>query len=180
MSTKQFISSQQLIDDSFRLAQKIYQSQTAPDALIALWRGGSVVGMAVQEYLRYRGWNPYHTIIKTETYQGIEQRGTVKVENIDFLLTKLKQDSRVLLVDDIFDTGLTMKTVIDLLKPVTSNIQIATIFYKPARNLTELTPDYYLVETKQWLVLPHELLGLSAAEIEQKNPFLTQLLVRTN
>ena len=82
-------------------------------------------------------------------------------------------------MDDIFDTGLTLATVIETLLRDTdiaaSNIKIATPWYKPANNRTELIPDFYLHETRQWVVFPHELAGLSGEEIASGKPELSAL-----
>src|SRR5689334_11470243 len=43
----------------------------------------------------------------------------------------------------------------------------ATLFYKPERNKTNLSPKYYIHESKEWIVFPHELDGLSESEVVQ-------------
>ena len=48
--------------------------------------------------------------------------------------------------------------------------RIATVYYKPSRNQTDMTPDYYVHETEQWLVFPHEIVGLSVDEIRAHKP----------
>lgn len=175
MSAKQFIDANTLNHDSFLLARQIFDSGFRPDAIIVLWRGGSLVGMAVQEFLAFKGITPYHTIVKTSAYQDIDQRSQVSVENMDHVLANLNQNSQVLLVDDIFDTGSTMAAVKQILEQTTRKIKIATIFYKPTRSLVDFAPDFYLHQTDSWLVLPHELLGLTPTEIAQKDPFLATL-----
>jgi hypothetical protein len=45
------------------------------------------------------------------------------------------------------------------------DIRIATAWFKPKYNLTDIVPDYYNNETDQWLVFPHELEGLTREEI---------------
>ena len=44
-------------------------------------------------------------------------------------------------------------------------MRVATPWYKPAKNVTDITPDYYVHETDAWLVFPHELVGLTPEEI---------------
>ena len=51
--------------------------------------------------------------------------------------------------------------------PKVAVVKFAALYYKPGRNETELVPDYYLHETTQWLVFPHELDGLSGAELRE-------------
>jgi hypothetical protein len=49
-------------------------------------------------------------------------------------------------------------------------IRIATAYYKPARNRSALKPDYFVRETNEWLVFPHELKGLTREEILEHKP----------
>lgn len=49
-------------------------------------------------------------------------------------------------------------------------IRIATVYYKPSRNRSSLTPDYYVRSTDQWLVFPHEVQGLTREEILKHKP----------
>lgn len=176
MPTKEYIDAQTLNHDSFALAKKIYDSGWRPDALIVLWRGGSLVGMAIQEFFAYKGIDCYHTIVKTSAYQNIDQLTQVEVENMEHVLKNLNSESEVLLIDDIFDTGSTMKAVKEIIATVTTKIKIATIFYKPTRSLVNFAPDFYLHTTDKWLVLPHEIIGLTPAEIAQKDPLIAQIV----
>ena len=73
MSNKIYLQANQLYNDSFALAKQIYDSGFVPDALIALWRGGSPVGIAVHEFFLYKGIKFYHTIVKTVSYTGINE-----------------------------------------------------------------------------------------------------------
>jgi hypoxanthine-guanine phosphoribosyltransferase len=57
------------------------------------------------------------------------------------------------------------------------NIKLATIYFKPDQNQTEITPDYYITETDEWIVFPHELDGLTKEEVyANKPPVLKELL----
>ena len=48
--------------------------------------------------------------------------------------------------------------------------------FKPNKNQSGHKPDYYLHETDQWLVFPHELDGLSLEEILENKPELSNLI----
>ncbi len=176
MIQKDFINADQLNLDSFALAKKIYDSGFRPDAIIALWRGGSLVGIAVQEFFAYKKVPHYHSIVKTFAYQGIDQRSEVEVEPMEHIFSHLSKKTKVLLVDDIFDTGSTIQAVKKALEPLVAQIKTAVVFYKPKRRLVDFSPDYYLHETDSWLVLPHELLGLTDEELKIKDSRLHKLL----
>ena len=75
MAEKQFIKAQELLDDSFRLGLKVLESGFRPDFIVGIWRGGTPVGIAVQELFEHNGVASDHIAIRTSSYEGIEQRG---------------------------------------------------------------------------------------------------------
>ncbi|MBO7223578.1 MAG: hypoxanthine phosphoribosyltransferase [Kiritimatiellae bacterium] len=176
MSNKIYLQANQLYNDSFALAKQIYDSGFVPDALIALWRGGSPVGIAVHEFFLYKGIKFYHTIVKTVSYTGINESKEPVVENLDYVLKNISKDSKVLIVDDIFDTGSTARVMKEKLAPTGCELRFAMPYFKPARNTTDFGPDYFVKKVNEWLVFPHELCGLSLEEIKQKDLFVAEQL----
>ena len=177
MVEKAFLRADDLVRDSFRLAKRIYDSGFVPDVLLVLWRGGTPVGIVIHEFLLYKGIDTYHTALKAESYVGIGERVEPQIEYMESLLEKVTPDSRVLVIDDIFDSGSTMKKVLDLLSPAVAEIRIATLYYKPEANSTGITPDFYGRKTDRWIVFPHELMDLSLDEIRAKDQVVADLLV---
>ena len=51
MSEKLYLGAQELLEDSFRLAARVLASGFKPSFIVAIWRGGAPIGMAVQEFL---------------------------------------------------------------------------------------------------------------------------------
>lgn len=168
---KVYISANDLLLDSFRLAQKIYDSGFRPDFIIGVWRGGAPVGIAIQEYLEYVGIHTDHIAIRTSSYYGInKQDKTVRVHGLDYIIDNVNAEHQVLLVDDVFDSGRSIRAIFDKLRArarrnMPETMRVATPWYKPAKNVTDITPDYYVHETDAWLVFPHELVGLTPQEI---------------
>ena len=178
---KTVISAQELLEDSFRLGVKVLESGFEPTMIIAIWRGGTPVGMALQEVLAYCGIESDHIAIRTSSYTGVDQRGAVAVHGLNYIIKKICHDDRVLIVDDVFDTGNTIKAVIEeLTKRARGNtpqdMRVAVPWYKPTRNQTDLVPDYYVNETAEWLVFPHELDALTPEEMRQARPELYRIL----
>jgi len=172
---KHFVSANQLLEDSFKLADMVHKSAFKPTLVLGIWRGGAPIAIAVHEYLAYRGARLDHAVIGAKSYTGInEQSEQVKVTGLDTLKELLSNDSRVLLVDDIFDTGRTMEGAIDSLRQLEGcqniAIKVACPWYKPSRNLTSLQPDYFINETAEWIVFPHELVGLEDSDIKKHKP----------
>ncbi len=168
---KYFISANELLVDSFKLGEQIYRSGFRPQFIVGVWRGGSPVGIAVQEYLEYAGVTTDHIAIRTSSYYGIDkQHKDIRVHGLDYIIKNVNADQSLLIVDDVFDSGRSIQAIIDEIKRKSrrntpETIKVACPWYKPARNLTSLTPDFYLHATDRWLVFPHELCGLSPQEI---------------
>jgi hypoxanthine phosphoribosyltransferase len=179
---KKFISSQQLLEDSIRLGIKILQSGFKPQFIVAVWRGGTPVGIAVQELLDYFDIETDHIAIRTSYYTGINRTGEqIRVHGLGYVVKNANAEDTLLIVDDVYDSGLSVQALINSLKDdarknTPSDIRIATIYYKPLNNKTNRTPDYYLYETDAWLVFPHELNGLSTEEINEHKPRVAELL----
>lgn len=176
MVEKRFIRADDQVRDSFMLAKQIYDSGFVPDALIVLWRGGTPIGVVIHEYLAYKGISTYHTAVKVATYTGIGQRKEPRMEMFSRVLEHLSPDSRVLVIDDIFDSGSTMQKVVETLSPHVREVRIATLYYKEQANQSELVPDYYQRKTEEWIVFPHELVDLTPAEIRAKDSLVADAL----
>ena len=178
---KTVLSAQDLLEDSFRLVLDVLESGFRPTMIIAIWRGGTRVGMAVQEILSYAGIESDHIAIRTSSYVGVDQRGAVAVHGLNYIIKKICYDDRVLIVDDVFDTGNTFKAVINELKRrardnTPEDIRIAVPWYKPTRNETDLVPDYCIRETAEWLVFPHELDALTPEELRAARPQIAAIV----
>ena len=187
---KLFIAEEDLLLDAYRLGVKVFNSGFRPSFIVGLWRGGSSVGIAVQECLQHLGVATDHISLRTsyrgvEHYQRMQEGGPadIRVHGTQYLLESMNAQDRLLIVDDVYSTGLNVKAVIDRLEARTRrnmphDVRIAVPWYKPARNRTGRVPDYSLHETDKWLVLPYELTGLNLDEIRTHKPFLAPLVER--
>ena len=166
---KLYIHAGRLLEESYRLAWQVYESGFKPDYIVGVWRGGAPVGIAVQEFLALLGLESDHIAIRTSSYSGIGQRNLdIKVHGLNYIIRQVESHDALLIVDDVFDTGLSIQRVIEDLKKAckknTPHIRVATPYFKPANNKTFYKPDYFIHETEQWLVFPHELQGLTVDE----------------
>jgi hypothetical protein len=181
MIHKHYISAQQLLEDAFRLGLAILASGFRPSYMVGIWRGGAPVGIAVQELLAIQGVDCDHFPIRTASYTGIGERGReVRVFGLGDLVGRVEAGDRLLIVDDVYDTGLSIQAVLEEIARRTGVrmpgcIRIATPWYKPASNCTPRIPDYYVHETADWLVFPHELAGLTGDELFAHRPWLRDL-----
>ena len=173
---KTFISADSLLKDSLELGRRIVRSGFRPTWLVGMWRGGSPIGIAVQEVLEFHGIHADHIAIRTSSYTGIDKQDkTVRVHAIDYLVSHLSAEDQLLLVDDVFDSGRSIDAVMDKLaarckRNLPQQIRTATVYYKPARNRSRFKPDYFIHETADWLGFPHELTGLTQEEILAHKP----------
>jgi hypoxanthine phosphoribosyltransferase len=180
--SKVYLTAQGLLNDSFALAKQVLDSGFEPTFIIAVWRGGAPIGIAVQEYLEYHGIQTNHIAIRTASYSGIDQQAReVKVFGLNYLVKHVQHHDRLLIVDDVFDTGRSVEAIINELRSrarlnTPEQIRIAVPYYKPSRRQVELEPDYVIHETTDWLKYPHSLEGLSHAEMQEHRPEIYEIL----
>ena len=179
---KVYLTAQSLLEDSFKLAHQILESGFKPTFIIAVWRGGAPIGIAVQEYLHFHGVHADNIAIRTSSYSGIDnQSRQVEVSGLDYLIKNIQHHDRLLIVDDVFDTGRSVEAIINELRSkarlnTPEDIRIAVPYYKPSRNQIGKAPDYVIHETSDWLKYPHSLEGLSVEEMQEKRPEIYQII----
>ena len=175
--SKIYLSANDYLRDSFRLARMVLDSGWMPDDIIALWRGGAPVGIAVHEFLHYHGLRPRHRTLACRSYTGIRaQSAEVVLEGAEEVFGSVARGSRVLVVDDVFDSGGTARAVLGRLAPCGADARLATVYWKPGQNKTTLRPDFHVRQTEDWIVFPHELDGLTPDEVEAKDPVVRKLI----
>ena len=185
---ERFIAADDLLRDSFQLAANIFEAGFKPDFLVGLWRGGSAVGIAVQEGLDYFGVKTDHIGIRT-SYTGarsysqmISNGDNIRVHGLQYLLENLCSHQSMLIVDDVYSTGSSVNAVLKQLRQKTRrnlphDIRIATVWYRPSEK-TLRTPEYFVHETNDWLVLPYEMSGFSIQELKANRPEMKGLFER--
>jgi len=185
---KIFVDANELLLDSFQLAANIHASGFKPDFLVGLWRGGSAVGIAVQEGLDHFGVKTDHIAIRT-SYRGqasysemVDSADSIRAHGLRYLHERVCEHHSMLIVDDAYSTGSSVNAVIKQLarksrRNLPQDIRIATVWYRPTEK-TIRPPDYYVRETNEWLVLPYELSGLSIDELRDNKPEIRPVIDR--
>lgn len=190
--TKRYLDEDQLITDAFRLGVQIFESGFRPNFIVGLWRGGSTIGIYVQECLQTLGVVTDHAALRT-SYRGMTHypnmvaapQTQIRVHGTQYLLDNLNAGDRLLIVDDVFGTGHSIEAVLARLRKhlkrnMPEDTRVATLYERPSANQTGLRPDYRLHSTEDWLVFPYELNGLSRAEIDEHKPYLSPILDSVN
>ena len=179
---KRFITAQELLEDSFKLAAKVFESGFRPDYIIGIWRGGAPIGIAVQEYFDFKKVDTDHIAVRTSSYYGINQQSKeIKVHGLHYIIENANHDDKLLIVDDVFDSGRSIDALINQLKKLSRNnmpsdVKIACPWFKPKNNKVDIVPDYYIHESDEWLVFPHEISGLSFEEIAEGKTDVANIL----
>ncbi len=183
---KHFITAEEQLLDSYRLAMQVWQSGFRPDFIVGLWRGGSPVGIVVQDCLDWLGHKTDHISLRT-SYSGlpsyermIDRADEIRVHGTQYLRENMNRDDSLLIVDDVQSSGLNIQAVIrrleqKLRRNMPQDVRVAVTWNRPASNRSGRQPDYCVHETDQWLVLPYELQGLDEEEIIRHKPCVHEL-----
>ncbi|WP_148861026.1 phosphoribosyltransferase [Marinobacter fonticola] len=185
---RRFLQEQDLIVDAFRLGAQIYESGFRPNFIVGLWRGGSTIGIYVQECLQTLGVTTDHIALRT-SYRGMQDydkmvaspEEKIRVHGTHYLLDNVNHDDRLLIVDDVYGTGYSVAAVLQRLngqlkRNMPADTRIATLYQRPSANKTGRKPDFCQHSSEDWLVFPYELNGLSREEIDTHKPYLGDIL----
>ena len=127
-------------DDTKVLIQKVKEFE--PESIVAIARGGLTLAHAMAEGLNIRDVQS----IRTELYDSTEKRDCITL----FGSCELQNKQRVLVVDDIADSGETLKALQPLLANLYPEIEFkyATLFYKTT---SLIEPDFWVREADDWI-----------------------------
>lgn len=105
-----------------------------------------------------------HCAIRTSAYERGKSKPTVEIFGLDCITAKMNDDDKILIVDNVIDSGRTMKKVLQELNAGNADVRTATIYYSSG---ALVKPDYYVHETNDYIFFAHELECLSKYEIVQ-------------
>ncbi len=132
---------------TLRLAKEILSS-FQPDIMVGVSRGGWLPARVLSDLLG----NPNLASVKAESYIGIGQ--ATEAPELTQRLNVEVAGKRVLVVDDVADTGASLRLVRDHVQErKAGEIKTATLYYK---RQSTFKPDYYAKETDFWVVFPWE------------------------
>lgn len=132
----------------FSLYAQMSKNHYVPDAIIGLLRGGVIPSRIMADYF---GIVLDFFALDVKLYDGIGVRKETPVIRYDFKDTDIK--GKILVIDDIFDSGKTMKAVQDHFKG--KDITTATLFWKET---AKEKPNYYaeIAKEKEWIIFTWE------------------------
>jgi len=130
------------------LADKIRKESFKPDVIVGVSRGGWAPARIMSDLLE----NPELANVKAEFYLGVAETKGEPV--ITQPVSMSVQGKRILVVDDVADTGKSLHLVrLHLMEKGAAEVKIATLYYKP---WSILVPDYYESKTSSWIIFPWE------------------------
>jgi hypothetical protein len=181
---KEFLQFDVLRDNALKLAHRIYNEGFMPDVIYVSLRGGAYLGNVISEYFKVarKGTHPvYYAAVVARSYTDVAKADKVIVDGWTYSPDYLRIGDKVLLVDDIFDTG---RTINHLAKVITDkgiprkDLKIAVHDYKffpDKKDQLAFQPDYWcrkheasVHDESIWIhYMSHELIGLTSEELEK-------------
>ena len=181
---KEFLQFDTVRNNALKLAHHIYNDGFIPDVIYVSLRGGVYMGNVISEYFKivHKGAHPvYYAAVVAHSYTNVAKSEDVRIDGWTYSPDHLRVGDKVLLVDDIFDTGVTInvlaKVILDKGIP-REDLKIAVHDYKHFIDKPEqlpIHPDYWcrkleksINDESYWIhYMSHELVGLSQEEIEE-------------
>ena len=181
---KEFLPYDQVRNNSLKMAHRILKDGFIPDVIYVSLRGGAYVANVVSEYFKIARKDVHpvlYAAVVARSYTDIRERDRVMIDGWTYSPEHLRPGDKILLVDDIFDTGKTINYLVEVLleKGIPrKDIKVAVHDYKYFTQKKEqlpIQPDYWcrkFVITKpeedRWIhYMSHELIGLTNEELEE-------------
>lgn len=189
MVIKEFISCDTIRDSALKLAHQMYKQDCfVPDIIYASLRGGAYMANVFSEYykmvrIREQERPVFYAAVVARSYGFLRSQTNVMVDGWTYSPEHLRTGDKILLVDDIFDTGKTVNALAQIIMQKgipREDIKIVVFDYKvPLYKKEEplpIQPDYYCrkhilnsPDDERWIHYNcHEFLGLSSQEVDEQ------------
>jgi len=194
---KQFVAYDEVRNDALKMAHRIHEEGFVPDVIYVSLRGGAYMGNVISEYFKIvrKDSRPvFYAAVVAHSYSNISQHEEVRVDGWTYSPEYLRIGDKVLLVDDIFDSGRTINHLAEIILEKglpRSDVKIAVHDYKVCeyrKDPLPIVPDYWcrrhVIKTTAdeiWIhYMSHELVGLSEVELAEhyypEDPELREIL----
>lgn len=137
----------QVEDLSLRLSERLNDEH---DVMLVITRGGMVPACIISERLNLR-----NILVAAVMFYSADEQTLDKPIFLQFPSDPLLNRKRVLIVDDVWDSGRTIMAVRERVLDAGGEPTTAVLHYKPARSqYPDVRPDYFVDETDAWIVYP--------------------------
>ncbi len=144
------------------LAQRVLDSRFEPEILLSITRGGLLPAGAIA----YAMDNKNLHIINVEFYTGINERLPEPVFLPPLPATNYLDGRRVLIIDDVADTGETLRMVRDFCDKYAVESRVAVLYEKPR---SVIAADYVWRRTDKWISFPWSCLPPLVRVVNEKD-----------
>ena len=180
---KEFLQFDEVRDNAIKLAHRIYSDGFIPDVIYVSLRGGAYLGNIISEYFKivHKGAHPvYYAAVVARSYTDVAKADQVKVDGLTYSPDYLRVGDKILLIDDIFDSGKTVNHLAQIIldkgiprKDLIIAVHDYKYFYDKKEQLP-IHPDYWcrkhdvsVNDDPYWIhYMSHELMGLTEKELE--------------
>jgi len=158
------------------LAKKVNESEFNPDVIVGISRGGLIPLRILSDLID----NPNLASIRVKFYLNINK--TIREPVITQQISAPVEGKTLLIVDDVADTGESLRLVYEKLYRKTKGTKTMTLFYKPG---SCIEPDFYARKTSAWIIFPwefHETIKWLGSKIIEEGRTLKEVkieLIRT-
>ncbi len=184
---KEFLPYETVRNDALKIAHKIFQDGFIPDVIYASLRGGAYMANVISEYFKIlASKEKFHPVlyagVVARSYSDVANHTKVFIDGWTYPPQNLRPGDKILLIDDIFDSGNTINCLVKELMNSRGipreDIKVVVHDYKYFtyyKEQLEIQPDYWCrrfditkPEENRWIhYMSHELVGLSDAELEE-------------
>ncbi len=160
MPELKFVTWKEFEDLCFELAVKLNEGGEKFDNIVSISRGGHVISRLLSDLLDVAIFN-----VSIQSYEAMQQRELKLTQKLGQYLS----DQRILLVDEIVDSGLTLGRAKEYLKRLRATEVVSVALHVKPRAIER--PDYFARETNAWVIYPYEIREtyVSLGQIWQKN-----------
>jgi len=181
---KEFVPYDTIRNNAMKLAYRIYKDGFIPDIIYVSLRGGAYMGNVISEYFKFitdEEKPVFYAAVVARSYTDISTQEAIKIDGWTYSPELLLSSDKVLLVDDVYDSGRTINYLTQVFMQrglPRDNIKIAVHDYKVREYLPDaqpIHPDYWCrkievktAEDETWIhYMSHELVGLTAEEAQK-------------
>ncbi|MCH3916316.1 MAG: phosphoribosyltransferase [Spirochaetia bacterium] len=186
---KEFVQTDFIRDSALKLVDRMYREDGfIPDVIYASLRGGAYMANVMSEYykmvrLREKGRPVFYAAVVARSYGYLRSQSKVIVDGWTYSPEHLRSGDKILIIDDIFDTGKTVNALAEIVmgKGIPrEDVKIAVFDYKvfthPEKAPLPIQPDYWCrkhviekPEDEVWIHYNcHEFIGLTSEEIDSQ------------
>lgn len=184
---KEFLEYKTVRNNALKVAHRIYSDGFIPDVIYSSLRGGAYMANVISEYFKIlSAKEKFHPVlyagVVARSYSDIAKHTRVFIDGWTYPPENLRPGDKILLVDDIFDSGRTINCLVETLMDSRGipreDIKVVVHDYKYFtyyESQLPVQPDYWCrkfeisrPEENRWIhYMSHELVGLTGAELEK-------------